>query len=321
MGMGLIVQGAHPLRIVCVGLLAAAMMAGGAHMAGAFTLTNNYAGGTDTCPNPPCTDPPVIGPASVFGVTSADVSTVGSAVDVKINTYFAGVPGTPNADGTNYGSLFLNTSPIGGPNGPLWNPSGTPANGYAADTYTPGNWNYAVVMNAANPSTPNTGTLGVYAIGAQTPVYYPQNSGVVQYYQTSNGKVVMSNVGGDPVTYPYTGNPNYWFRQGQAVEFDPNNDLPLYTGTWTVTPTVGATEGAISYLILASNGLLGDGFALSWAMTCANSIIQGLVPDLANRDGGFTTPLPAALPLFAGGLGLMGFLGRRRKRRAAASLA
>jgi hypothetical protein len=30
------------------------------------------------------------------------------------------------------------------------------------------------------------------------------------------------------------------------------------------------------------------------------------------------TPLPAALPLFAGGLGAMGLLGWRRKRKAAA---
>ena len=29
------------------------------------------------------------------------------------------------------------------------------------------------------------------------------------------------------------------------------------------------------------------------------------------------TPLPAALPLFAGGLGVMGLLARRRKRKAA----
>ena len=33
------------------------------------------------------------------------------------------------------------------------------------------------------------------------------------------------------------------------------------------------------------------------------------------------TPLPAALPLFAGGLGVMGLLARRRKRKAAAALA
>ena len=29
----------------------------------------------------------------------------------------------------------------------------------------------------------------------------------------------------------------------------------------------------------------------------------------------FTTPIPAALPLFAGGLGAMGLLGWRRKRK------
>jgi hypothetical protein len=34
-----------------------------------------------------------------------------------------------------------------------------------------------------------------------------------------------------------------------------------------------------------------------------------------------TTPLPATLPLFAGGLGAMGLLGRRRKRKNAAALA
>ncbi len=34
-----------------------------------------------------------------------------------------------------------------------------------------------------------------------------------------------------------------------------------------------------------------------------------------------STPLPAALPLFAGGLGVMGWLARRRKRKNAAALA
>ena len=33
------------------------------------------------------------------------------------------------------------------------------------------------------------------------------------------------------------------------------------------------------------------------------------------------TPLPAALPLFAGGLGLIGFVAKRRKRNAAAPAA
>jgi hypothetical protein len=37
------------------------------------------------------------------------------------------------------------------------------------------------------------------------------------------------------------------------------------------------------------------------------------------QDGGFATPLPAALPLFATGLGGLGLLGWRRKRKAAAA--
>ena len=40
----------------------------------------------------------------------------------------------------------------------------------------------------------------------------------------------------------------------------------------------------------------------------------------ANSTGG-ETPLPAALPLFAGGLGVIGLLARRRKRRTATALA
>ena len=40
---------------------------------------------------------------------------------------------------------------------------------------------------------------------------------------------------------------------------------------------------------------------------------------LAQVNGGTETPLPAALPLFATGSGLLGFLGWRRKRKAAAA--
>jgi hypothetical protein len=65
------------------------------------------------------------------------------------------------------------------------------------------------------------------------------------------------------------------------------------------------------------NGLLGNDFALSWAMSCANDVIQGIVniPSSYSGFSGSQTPLPAALPLFAGGLGLLGYLGRRRQRR------
>jgi hypothetical protein len=38
-------------------------------------------------------------------------------------------------------------------------------------------------------------------------------------------------------------------------------------------------------------------------------------------DGSFNTPLPATLPLFAGGLGMLGLFGRRRKQKALNAIA
>ena len=43
-------------------------------------------------------------------------------------------------------------------------------------------------------------------------------SNVAQYYQTLDGKIIMSNMKGDPITAPYSGNPGYYFRPGQAVQ-------------------------------------------------------------------------------------------------------
>jgi len=43
---------------------------------------------------------------------------------------------------------------------------------------------------------------------------------------------------------------------------------------------------------IPDGGLLGDSFALAWAMTCANDVIQGPVVLRAGQD--FPTPLPAS---------------------------
>jgi hypothetical protein len=49
---------------------------------------------------------------------------------------------------------------------------------------------------------------------------------------------------------------------------------------------------------------------------------EEIIPEVGNAQiaSVATTPLPAALPLFATGLGLMGLLGWRRKRKASAAL-
>ena len=141
------------------------------------------------------------------------------------------------------------------------------------------------------------------------------NSSAPQYYQTTNGQVDMSNVNGSPVS----GSNGWLWRQNQPVTFSPNGS-PV-TGTMA-SMTVDGTGGDIVYTISDYSALSLDGdIAISWAMTCANDIIQGTTtgfPVLGPPGHMGATPLPAALPLFATGLGAMGLLGWRRKRKNAA---
>jgi hypothetical protein len=62
---------------------------------------------------------------------------------------------------------------------------------------------------------------------------------------------------------------------------------------------------------------LGSGAICGQNTQCSSGTIS-FGPDFETLTA---TPLPAALPLFAGGLGLMGFLGRRRKRKGALAAA
>ena len=286
-------------------LVGAAVMSMLASPAYSVTLSDNYLGGLNTYPGAP----DVIGSSTVYNTTSADVTRSGpnnDTLNITIHTFYAGQVGTDN---TGYGSLFFQTATI--------NPARLGASS-ANDQYQPNDWNYVFKL----PVNPGTGSKsptssGLYSVGPVTNTnLYPQNTAVVQTYTTQNGVITMSNVNGDPVTYPGTNNPRFYFRQGQAVQFDPNNGVnPVANGTWAVNATSGATEGSIVFSIL-DNGLLGDSFTLMWAMTCANDVIEGTV----NLPPGeqFPTPLPAAFPLFAGGLGVIGLAGWRRKRKAKA---
>jgi hypothetical protein len=301
-------------RVASFGLLLTVAALGSQSPALAGTLLDNYDGGLNYCCQSSLTPQSgdVIGPANVFDITSAVVSlntnTPGGTLTVTINTYYAGVPGTANADGTGYGSLFLGPAAT-------WNPTG-PAP-YITDQYNPAEWIYAFVSNS-------NGSGAVYSTGNNpTPVTYgtpaTNPAGVYQYYQTSTGQVVMSNVNGNPISYPNGGNPGYWFRQGQAVQFNPSQSTAsTASGSWSVVPT-SVSEGSITYVIddYAALGL-GPEIALSWAMTCANDIIQGTVSVFTGEgDNPNPTPIPAALPLFAAGLGLLGFAGSRRRRNTA----
>ena len=133
----------------------------------------------------------------------------------------------------------------------------------------------------------------------------------------TENNVVLSNVNGTTTTYPTNPNAGYYFRQGQAVQYDPNGAAAIAGGSWTVD----ALAQTIAFSIV-DNGILGNDFMLYWTMTCANDIILGEVSlSLSGGQQLTATPLPAALPLFATGLGVLGLLGWGRKRKAAAAVA
>jgi hypothetical protein len=86
-------------------------------------------------------------------------------------------------------------------------------------------------------------------------------------------------------------------------------------GTVTATDQSGSSTSTtigsgLQELVLTSSGAL-TSLTLS-SPTGFSQLKQFEISGLT------ATPLPAALPLFAGGLGLMGFLARRRKAKAAA---
>jgi hypothetical protein len=68
-------------------------------------------------------------------------------------------------------------------------------------------------------------------------------------------------------------------------------------------------DGTLAFLI---SGTLANVFDV-WVKTSAGSGEMALTGSEFSQ-----TPLPAALPLFAGGLGALGLLGWRRKKKAAA---
>jgi hypothetical protein len=138
----------------------------------------------------------------------------------------------------------------------------------------------------------------------------------------------MSNVNGNPISYPSNPNPGYYFRQGQAVQYVPND--PNATTTGTPDPTdVGAGTWTVDEtnhlltLVIQDDGALGNTFALAWAMTCGNDVIQGLMnltlTSVITSPGGANSPVPlpgSAVLMATVLLGGSAFAKWNKKRRA-----
>lgn len=246
--------------------IAAATAVGASTAHADVTIADTYYGGTNTY-----NGQDVIGDTAVFDIKNATFARIngGNTLRVTIGTNYAGAPGTAGALGTGYGALFIT------PGANAWSPVGTGP--YSTDVYQSGDWAYAFTV-PFNPGAATSGAGGLYS--------------------TADGTIVMSNVGGNPITYPNPGNGGSYFRQDQAVQFTPGaNALSLAGGSWSVQ------SGKLVFDI-DDNQLLGNSMAFSWGMTCANDVIQGQVAGI---------PEPSAWALLILGFGGCGAAVRRRR--------
>lgn len=111
---------------------------------------------------------------------------------------------------------------------------------------------------------------------------------------------------------------------GQTLQFDPATfDNSGYNGT-SHAGTTDADWGAQNSLnlrffvnpIFAFDPNQDDTYIFTFSLfNGQNDILGSLQATIIAGDGAAATPLPAALPLFAGGLGVFGFIARRRKNK------
>ena len=120
-------------------------------------------------------------------------------------------------------------------------------------------------------------------------------------------------------TYVYQTNP-----ASQAIPFGSPTVLKFFPNSATAELQLtfsGDLSVAGTYTLLG--GINGPSFECNSSFSCAASIPgdypnRFVASDTLVGPAVETTPLPAALPLFAAGLGLFGFAARRRKRKNAA---
>jgi hypothetical protein len=128
---------------------------------------------------------------------------------------------------------------------------------------------------------------------------------------------VMTISGNGPVWDPSI--PSGWGTSASATVTDNLADvmsLGVTTGNYT-TGTKHEIFGAVLFASVLPSIL--DISTSSFAIFTGGPGTVDYTISISLPDGAYVTPLPAALPLFATGLGVLGLLGWRRKRNAAAA--
>lgn len=183
---------------------------------------------------------------------------------------------------------------------------------------------FMVAMPGHAATVPNVADFSVVESPGQYTVYNNSTSWYVYGFAVSNPSAA------DPSVVATTDFTNW-------SGLNPNPSLDLNTGTPQLSFAYASADADLSNLnnptlttVTVSNyigpGSFSDRFFFGSTVTASNFGL--LVVSLASNETNFatvngitidgTTPLPAALPLFATGLGGLGLLGWRRKRKAKA---
>ena len=256
-------------RLLNAAFAALALSAGGIAQAGAFpdTITDAYWGSDAHGYGD------VIG-TSTYDINSAKITRVNNVLTITINTNFAGHAGADSwaypSKGIGYGDVFLADT---------WNPVGTVADHYAADSSSNSTiWDYG--FSLADRWSNTGGTFKLYKL---------------------NGATNAQNIANSESFITCTG---CSYRNGQEVGVKTTSSTvadTLKTGTWTVL-----ADKSLQFTINVAGTDLAtfSQLAMHWGETCQNDVIEGVVR---------LTPTPGTLPLLA--LGLTGLYLMRRRRQ------
>lgn len=175
---------------------------------------------------------------------------------------------------------------------------------------------------------PASGQWGVQlSTTAQYPGGVPDGS---QFAYTNNSGIYLSDAAFSAANLLQVGTYVLTVDVGSRLDFafTGNADVRLFAGATEVAdtlasaPTAGTFELAtVTYVVAAGNPYIGDslGIELDGQAAGGSGQVNWDLVTLNFEAPLSATPLPAALPLFVGGLGLMGLFGWRRKQKAQAA--
>jgi len=185
-------------------------------------------------------------------------------------------------------------------------------------TYAAANWVNIVASDPGSPAylTGANFDTGIANIGLTGPVSYTigYNTPITNNSGADIGVVTARFSFGDAVTLTIN---------GITKTYGPDPDPAISTGVsipyyYAPSPLLQPADLWVTLIDLNDFSVAGGASINSLVVTGSPELdlirVAGLIPSSSPSE----TPLPAALPLFASGLGALGLFGWRRKKRAAA---